>query len=450
VNIWTRVLFDFSNRAKLVGMNKTKSAAERSARVNRPERTQVEMQLLCLDEMLPQDHRARIVWQFIKSWDLEAFYLAIQVSDTQAGRSAIAPEILLGLWLLATLDGISSARELDRRCSTDIPYRWMCGRVSVNYHTLSDFRVQHGQKLDQILTDTIAALMHQKLINLDELGQDGMRVRASAGSSSFRRTPTLQRLQEEAKKHVDKLREDSKNEANHQASSDRRKSAQERAAREQQERIAKALEEAAKLSEQREKRKKGDGATTRTSTTDSDARRMKMGDGGFRPAYNVQFATDGEARMIVAVEVTNEGTDGGQMVPMLDEVTARYEKTPDRILVDSAFATKDSVTEAERGGTKVISTVPRAEQLRKHGKDPHARQKGDTDEYAAFRARMGEPEQQELYKKRPSIAEFPNADCRNRGLHQFRVRGLVKVKAVVLWHVLAFNFTRMINLGVMN
>lgn len=431
-------------------MNNTRSAAERYARVSRPERTQVEMQLLCLDEMLAQDHRARIVWQFVKSWDLEAFYVSIQVSDTQAGRSAIAPEVLLGLWLLATLDGISSARELDRRCGTDIPYRWMCGHVSVNYHTLSDFRVQHGQNLDQILTDTIAALMHQELINLDELGQDGMRVRASAGSSSFRRTPTLQRLREEAKKHVDQLREESENEANQQAGNERRKSARERVAREQQERIGKALEEAAGLSEQREKRKKGDGATTRTSTVDPEARRMKMGDGGFRPAYNVQFASDGEARMIVAVEVTNEGTDGGQMVAMLDEVTARYEKTPDRILVDSAYATKDGVTQAERGGTKVISTVPRAEQLSKHGKDPHARQKGDTDEYATFRARMGEPEQQELYKKRPSIAEFPNADCRNRGLHQFRVRGLVKVKAVVLWHVLAFNFMRMVNLGVMN
>ena len=107
---------------------------------------------------------------------------------------------------------------------------------------------------------------------------------------------------------------------------------------------------------------------------------------------------------------------------------------------------KEGVTTVETAGTEVVSSLPRTEQLEKHGKDPHARQKGDTDQYANFRARMAQQEYQELYRWRPSIAEFPNADCRNRNLRQFRVRGLVKVKAVALWHALAFNFLRMINL----
>jgi len=429
-------------------MSKKKSAAERQARVNRPQRLQVEMRFLSLDELLPLDHRARIVWRFVESLDLEQFYLGFRVSDSQAGRTAIAPEIFLGLWLLATLDGISSARELARRCETDSPYQWMRGEVSVNYHSLSDFRVQHAAKLDQILTDTVAAMIHQGLVPLDVLAQDGMRVRAHAGSSSFRRQPTLQELHKEAGKHVEDLRKQSEDEALQASASAKQQAARERAAREREERIAKAIEEAKGLSEQREKRKKGDGETTRCSTTDPQARRMKMGDGGFRPAYNVQFGTDGDARVIVSVEITNEGTDGGQMAPMIDDVKSRYDKIPKKVVADSAYPTKEGVTAVEQGGTEVISTIPRAEQLEKHGKDPYEPQKGDTTEYAEFRARMKDPANQALYKQRPSIAEFPNAECRNRGLRQYRVVGLEKVKAVTLWYVLAFNLLRMVDLGV--
>ena len=431
-------------------MKTQKSFAQRQARVRRPERFQVEMHLKCLDEMLPRDHRCRIVWKFVSSMDLEPFYAEIRVSDSQPGRTAIAPEILFALWLLATLDGISSARELDRRCKTDMPYLWICGGVSVNYHTLSDFRVLHGDKLDQILTDTVASLMHQDLVKLDELGQDGMRVRASAGSSSFRRKATLQELHAEAKKHVEKLSEEAKSEASEAAKVDaRHKAAGQRAAREREERIRQALADCDELAKKREKRKKGDGPKTRTSTTDPQARKMKMGNGGFRPAFNVQFASDGNARVIVAVEVNNKGTDAGELEPMLDQVEDRYGKTPQRILVDSAYANNDSVDAADRRGSIVVSTVPKAKKLINNGKDPYARQKKDSDAFAAFRGRMAEAEYQELYKKRPSIAEFPNADCRNRGLVQFRVRGTVKAKAVALWHALAFDFMRMIDLGAM-
>jgi transposase len=420
----------------------------RTARVNRPHRTQVEMQLFSLDQMLPVDHRARSVWAFVKGLDLQPFYLDLQVTDHAAGRTAIAPEILVGLWLLATLDGIGSARELARRCETDIPYLWMLGTVSVNYHTLSDFRVQHGQRLERLLVNTVAALVKGGIVPLETIAQDGMRVRASAGSSSFRRKPTLEKLQQAAQEHVDRLKQEAASETTRLAGDARRQAATERAARERQERLDEALRQHEKLSQQREQRKKGDGETTRVSTTDPDARKMKMGNGGYDPAYNVQFATDADARVIVGVEVTNAGTDGGELPPMLDKMRQDYGRTPSQALVDSAFATQESVTVAESGGTKVVSTVPRADQLERHGKDAHARQRRDTDEYVKFRARMAEPEYQTLYKSRPSIAEFPNADCRNRNLRQFRVRGMVKVKAVVLWHALAFNFLRLIALKV--
>jgi len=405
------------------------------------------MQLLSLDQMLAEDHRARVVWAFVKSLDLEPLYENIEVTKNIAGRSAIAPEILVALWLQATLDGIGSARELNRRCKTDIPYLWLLGNVSVNYHTLSDFRVKHGEFLEKLLVDTVASLIDRGLVPLETIAQDGMRVRASAGSSSFRRRPSLEKLRQKSQEHFDRLKEESESEAARQQGSERRRAAAERAARERKELVEEALRQREKLAEQREKRKKGDGEKTRVSTTDPDARKMKMNNGGYNPAYNVQFSSDADSRVIVGVDVTNSGTDGGELAPMHEKVRSDYGKTPKKVLVDSAYATKDGVTAVESAGTEVVSTVPRSEQLIKHGKDPHARQKGDSDEYAKFRARMAEPEYQELYKLRPSIAEFPNADCRNRNLQQFRVRGLLKVKAVALWHALAFNFTRMLNLG---
>jgi transposase len=420
-----------------------------SARVSRPHRTQIEMQLFSLDQMLPVDHRARQVWAFVKSLDLEPFYRDIQVTDNSAGRTAIAPEILVGLWLLATLDGIGSARELSRRCETDIPYLWMLGTVSVNHHTLSDFRVQHGERLEQLLVNIVAALVEVGIVPLETIAQDGMRVRASAGKSSFRRRPTLEKLRQAAQEHVERLQREVENETERLAGDARRKAAAERAARERLERVEEALRQHEKLSQQREERKKGDGETTRVSTTDPDARKMKMANGGYDPAFNVQFATDGDARMIVGVDVTNGGTDGGELPPMLDQVEQHYGKRPQQALVDSAYATQDSVTAAESAGTKVVSTIPRACELIEHGKDPYSKQRRDTQEYAQFRARMAQPEYQKLYQLRPSIAEFPNADCRNRNLKQFRVCGLIKVKAVALWHALAFNFLRLIDLGVL-
>jgi hypothetical protein len=326
---------------------------------------------------------------------------------------------------------------------------WICGGVSVNYHTLSDFRTQHTALLESLLIDSVASLIDQGLVPLETVAQDGMRVRASAGSSSFRRKPSLEKLQQEAAAHLERLNQESKDESARQEADARRQAARERAAREQKERIEEALKQREELAKQREKRKKGDGEQTRCSTTDPDARRMKMANGGYDAAYNVQFVSDGEARMIVGVNVTNEGTDGSQMEPMVDQLEAHYGKRPKQILVDSAFATREAVTNVELKGTNVVGGIPRAGQLLNNGKDPHSPQRDDSEQYKRFRARMAEESFQELYKSRPSIAEFPNAVCRNHGLYQFRVRGLIKVKAVALWHAVAFNFRRLLSLGVL-
>tara|TARA_R110000744_G_scaffold216405_1_gene335203 strand:- start:154 stop:1446 length:1293 start_codon:yes stop_codon:yes gene_type:complete len=427
----------------------TNKKPSKRARVNRPERSQVEMHCFSLEQLLPKDHRARLVWSYVQQLDLEPCYEQIVVSDSQSGRSAIAPEILYSLWLLATLDGIGSAREIERRCKLDIPYMWICGNVSVNHHTISDFRTGHVELLDRNLVDSVASMIYTGIVPLETIAVDGMRVRANAGKSSFRRKPTLSELQAEAQAHLDKLKEEGESESGRHQANARRSAAAERAARERKERIDEALKQHEELAKQREQRTKGEGERTRTSTTDPDARKMKMANGGFDPAFNVQFATDAHSRVIVAVDVTNEGTDGGQLQPIHKKVCDAYDRTPEKVIADSAYATKEGVTAVEAKGTNVISSIPRSEQLQKHGKDPHSPQKGDTPEYVQFRARMADPQNQELYKTRPSIAEFPNADCRNRNLKQFRVRGLAKVKAVALWHALAFNFTRMLNLEVL-
>lgn len=428
-----------------MGMSTPLSSAGNRVRVKRPERRQVQWRPLSLDECLAEDHRARLVWAYVESLDAAALYAPIRSVEGDVGRDAVDPKLLLALWMYATIEGIGSARELARRCERDLPYQWLCGEVGVNYHLLSDFRTAHAEYLDDLLADTVATLMHQGLVTLETVAQDGMRVRASAGAGSFRRRPTLERCRQQAEEHVRRLRaEDPRADA-----SARQEAARQRAARQRQERVEQALAELEQVRQLKERNKKGSGDQARASTTDPEARRMKMADGGFRPAYNVQFASDGDAQVIVGVDVTNSGSDAGQMSPMHDRLQRRYGRTPGRYLVDGGFVTHQEVTVLDQRGTPVYAPIPAEERMRTLGHDPYARQEKDTDQSFAFRQRMATEEAKELYKRRSAIAEYPNADCRNRGLQQFRVRGLAKVKVVALWHAVAFNVRRMISLGVL-
>jgi transposase len=429
-------------------MSKSQHAQRGKARTNRPERSQVEMRFLSLDQWLDEDHLVRTVWQYVESLDLSELYGQIQAVQGTVGRNAIDPRILFALWLFATIEGISSARRVADLTKRDIPYMWICGGVSVNHHRLSDFRVQHGELLEGVMIDSIAALMNQNLVTLQTVAQDGMRVRADAGTSSFRRKGSLEEALQHAEAHVQKLKEDHDDDP---SGGDRRQdSARQRAAEEKVTRIKHAKEEMDKLHQQRAERRGSPTSEPRVSTTDPEARRMKMGDGGFRPALNVQFVSDGDQRLIVGVDVTNQGTDNGLMGPMHDRLQKDYGVTPENYLVDGGFTKESDVTQVERCGTQVIAPLHREQSQLAAGKDPYDRKRGDSDEMAEFRHRMGTPEAKEFYKRRSSIAEFPNADCRNRGLHQFCVRGLIKAKAQVLWHALAFNFRRMLNLEILD
>lgn len=410
-------------------------------RFNRPERLQVEMRFLALDQMLPEDHRARAVWQFVDSLDLSPLETPIKAVEGGVGRNAVDPRILMAIWMLATLEGISSARKLADLSTRDVAYMWICGGVGTNHHLLSDFRTGHVEFLDQLLTDSVAALLHQNLATLDRVAQDGMRVRAHAGASSFRRQASLEECQKQAREQVELLRQES--ESQDKSSGDRRKkAARQRAAQEKEERIRKALEELKELQAKKERRKKGEGENARVSATDPEARRMKMADGGFRPGYNVQFATACEGQVIVGADVVNAGADAGLMKPMAEQIEKRYRQRPREYLVDGGFAAVSDVTHLESQGIQVFAPVKEATQRQSRGADPYARRPEDTDEAFRWRQRMSTEEGRLVYRQRAAVAEHPNAECRNRGLTQFRVRGLAKVKAVVLWHALAFNFLR--------
>jgi transposase len=404
----------------------------------------MEWKPMSLDQLLTDDHPARLVWAYVESLDLSELYQAIRAVEGHVGRDPIDPKILVALWLYATIDGVGSARRLDRLCKEHVAYQWLCGGVSVNYHTLSDFRVEHVEFLDRLLTQSVATLLHQGLIELNRVAQDGMRVRASAGSGSFRRRPTLEKCLEEALAHLAALKQESEQDPS--AEDRRHQAAQQRAARERVEKLQQALDEVAEVGQKMERREKGSGCKARASMTDPDARRMKMGDGGFRPAYNVQFATTTDTLVIVGVDVTNAGSDGGLMTPMVNQVEERHAARPDEYLADGGFSTLKDIETLELSGTQVYAPVKDEEKKRKKGEDPFDRRKGDSDEIAAWRRRMGTEAAKEIYKQRAATAEFPNAGCRNRGLLQFPVRGQPKTKAVSLWHALAHNFQRTLSL----
>lgn len=411
-----------------------------SPRLKTPERDQIEFRPCRWNDLLPEDHQARAVWAYVESVNLSHLYRQIKAVERHAGQSAIDPRILFTLWLYASLRGIGSARELARRCDLEtgeVAFQWICGGVSVNYHTLSDFRVQHVELLDNILTSSIAVLMKEGLVTLDRVAQDGMKVRASAGAASFRRGATLQECLTEAEQQVERLKTEL--DADPTAASRRQQAARQRAASERAQRVRQALEQLPLV----EAQKKGEEAkqNARVSTTDPEARVMKMADGGYRPAYNVQLATETSTLLITGVDVSNSGGDQGKMAPMVEQHVERYQEPPKEMLVDGGFAKKDDITKVSppEGGTTVYAPVQKS---KKQEIDPHTPRDDDSPAVAEWRTRMATDEAKEIYKQRASTAECVNAHARNRQLYQFRVRAIPKVRAVVLWHVLAHNLIR--------
>jgi len=387
-----------------------------------------------LEGLLAEDHQARAVWSFVVRLDLSEFHDRIRAREGVAGRPAIDPQILLGLWILATLDGIGSAREIARLCEQHLAYQWMCGGVSVNHHTLSDFRNLSSDQLNGVLTQIVSGLLSEGLVEMQRVAQDGMKVRASAGGSSFRRRARLMEFQKIAREQIEILTQEIEDDSG--AASKRERSARKRAAESREKRVERALEELAKAEAARaarsKNRKRDQKKEKRASSTDPEARVMKMADGGFRPAYNIHLTSSTEGGVIVAVEVNNEGTDQAAMVPLAEQLEATHGIRPNEWLADGGCASLTNVNRMSNRGCKVYAPIRVEKPTRRK----------DSVAVSEWRGRMQTDEAKVIYKLRAQTAEWVNAQFRAQGLTHLLVRGLEKVRAVVLMHAITHNFRR--------
>jgi transposase len=444
-----------------MGKNACVSNPMGDVRLRRVERDQILMQMSCCDELISQGHQARVIWSVVRQMDLSRFIERAKARDGVCGRDMTDPAILISLWLYANTRGVGSARELDRLCKESRPYQWLCGGVSLNYHTISDFRTDHGVALDELFTQVLAVLVDKDLVKVHRISQDGTRVRACAGAAGFRGEQRLNKLLDEARAHVEELAKLLDDPAESAKLSAKQKAARRRAAREKQERIEAAIARLPELKDRQTDRAKREQAAaekaaaehpgdkkavktakqgqTRVSTTDVDARVMKMGNGGFNPAFNVQLATDTASRAIVGVEVIDIGSDMEMTQPMRRQVQDRTGAKVDEHLFDGGFLILDEIdTAAEEGVTLFVPPKTPADPNKLDQR--YTPKSDDTPAQADWRQRMGTDEAKEIYKERASTIETVNADLKtHRGLDRFLVRGMEKAKCVVLWSALAYN-----------
>ncbi|HEY1561811.1 MAG TPA: IS1182 family transposase [Caulobacteraceae bacterium] len=419
------------------------------ARYIEADRSQLSWDLVDLEAWVAPDHRARLVWAFAERLDLAPFYEAIGSRDGGAGRPAADPRVLLALWLYATLEGVGSARELDRLVRQDLAYRWLAGGVSVNYHGLSDFRVGWSDELDRLLVESVTALMVEGLVTLDELAVDGTKVRASASKSSFTRGGRLERIERQASERVERLKTELADDP--AANTRRRQAAQGRAAQEARAKVDKARAALDRLREEKKKREKTHPEAEKAkgepsvSLTDPQARQMRFADGATRPGYNLQTVAIPKAGLVVTVLATDRRNDQGMARPMVDEVARRYGSAPSRLLADTGYASRDDVESlAQYPGGPVQLYMPPASETADEDLTPaklaqrRAKRAKEPQPIQDWRARMRTEAAAEIFGRRKLIERI-HAHYKNRGLGQLTLRGLAKVQAAALWHALANN-----------
>jgi transposase len=418
-------------------------------RIRRAERRQSGFELVDLESLVVDDHPVRAVWLFVESLDLGWFYDRIKARGETPGRPATDPSILLALWLYATVDGVGSARALDRLCVHHSIYRWICGGVSVNHTMLSTFRIDSGDFLDCLLTQSLAALMAEGLITLDEAITDGTKVRAAASRSSMRRVERLTELEAQARERVASLRRELG--ADPAASERRLLSRRLSAAQDRAQRVAAALAKRPAAAPGGKQRQAGedepppgtnrkDQGQERVSTTDPDAQLMRMADGAVRPAYNVQVTS--ACGFVVAIEPTERRNDRGLAPAMVAQVERRCGKPPSRLLADlGAMTAADIVGFAgTHPAMEVFSPMPGQKTTSKpESKARYQRNRAAEPQCLKdWRARMDSEDGQEVYKRR-SNTEHVHARMKNRGFGRMVVRGLRKVHIVCLLHTIAHN-----------
>jgi transposase len=424
-----------------------KEAVDFGVRLRRPERNQMSWAPRCADDLVGSEHPVRSVEAVVKALNVSAFCKPIKARAGVSGRDRTDPQLLVGLWLYGCVRGIGSARELARRCEESAPFLWLCGGVTVNHRLLSDFRTAHGSALDDLFSQVIASLVDQDIVKVSRISQDGVRVRVSAGASSFRREERLRDLLHQSREHVAQLRQQVDGGVASGLSA-RQKGARRKAAEERLKRLEQAVAQLPELQQKqaRAEKRAGEGSQgekvrkrqPRVSTTCPEARRMKMPNGGFNPAVNVQLATDTSSRAIVGVDLTFEGSDSvGLSEPMRQQVQQRTGKKVRQHLIDGGYMRKEDI---ENAAEVELFVPPKGARLPENRGKELEPKKGDSPAILAWKKRMSSEEGKEIYKQRAATSETVNADLRtSRGLSQITVRGSDKIRCVALWCALAYN-----------
>lgn len=427
------------------------------ARVVVANRAQLSWDLINPDGWLAPDHRARLVVGFVDTLDLTVLYDKIEAREGTAGRPAADPAVLFALWLLATMDGIGSARELDRLTVQDLAYRWVACGVPVNYHGLADFRVAHADVLDGLLTTTLAAFLAEGLFDADEIVVDGTKIKASAGKSSYKRALRLDQAEAAAKARVAALKAEV--DADPAASSKRTEAARARGLSQTQERIAKARTKLAEIEAEKVKRAKrspkevAGKKEARASLTDPDARQMRCADGAVRASYNVQIAATTDHGFVTAIMATDRRNDSGLVQPMFEASEQRLGRSIKRVLADTGFAQVDDIAALSSRpeapvGVYIHPPKDRADVKPKTLLRRQKQREKEPQTIKDWRQRMTTNEAEAIMKKRGRI-ERVNANFKNRGFGTLLVRGLAKVQTIGLWYAFAHNFTIALRLRAM-
>ena len=459
-------------------------------------RQQMSWRAVEVEKLIGEDHAARAIWELVGRLELNAFYQAIESSAEQGGRPAFDPQLLICLWVYAYSQGIGSAREVARRCEYDPAFQWLTGLEEVNYHTLADFRVEKQNELDELFTQGLAALSKEGLITLEQVMQDGTKIRAAASPRSYQWESSIREHWDRARRRVEEMG-DPRNEEG----SPRVKQARARAHRERQERLAKALGELEKLREKKP-------GKARVSVTEPEARRMKLPDGGLALGYNAQISADAAHGMIVGVEVTQEANDTSQLLPAVDRIEERLQRKPAQMVADAGYTTRAAIEEMAERKMDFLGSMPREDAstgrtaphrlppsafvfqpetnryvcpeghlLRPQGRFHNKKKRGliayryeakssdcqpclrkpeccpgnqrhgrglvrqvENAAVRTFREKMASAEAQRQYRRRGRVVEFCHAWIKSKlGLRQFHVRGLVKAQTELLWACLTYN-----------
>ncbi len=475
------------------------------------DRQQVVLEALDIERLIPAGHAARSIWELLGRLDLSRFAEDVKSVEGHAGRNLWEPRLLIAIWIHAYSRGISSAREIERQCAYEPALRWLTGLKIVNHHTLSDFRVQHGEALQNLFVQALGILAMEKLITLERVTVDGTKVRACVNKKTFSRAHKIREHLRLAREHVEELQR----EEAEQEKRGRQAAARKRAARERVGRLEAALAEVERLQTE----KKGEREKPcQASVSDADAQFMWTSDHGLAPSYNVQLVTDAAQKLIVDVEVSKQPSDSYHLLPALDRVQRQFGTYPQQAIADGDYTKREAVLGAaergvdyygswgavpedrlpygitaayhpaafryderrdvlicpegkplfrkshrEQGGLEVhLFTAARTDcqacpkrklctpqnQMVKHGRAVTIRVEHEVVE--RYHAKMQTTQGKRIYRLRAPVAEFPHAWLKDKlRWARLRCRGIAKARAEALWTCLTYNLQRYFKLGML-